>query len=364
MKTDLFVLTFESPTGADAMLQNLKALQDDNFIELLDAVIVTKDLSGKVQIRQPLAVGPGKGAAVGAVEGAIIGLLAGPGGALVGLVSGAITGAATGAAMEAGLPQDDIKALAVDELEPGDSALLVYVDEVWIDQIEDAARNLAANVARHVVDVKQQAARDKAARVRKEKIDTAYKAWQSKVDDARQSVTALRQQTINALKSDQAAVHSQLDSADAKLQGIYKNIIQTLLAWKHQVDADIHELEDEGKQANAEAKADVQRRLATAKEARAAARAHVKETLTARLNAMKSDIDSRRAQAVTAQGQAKDRLNQEVAKLQAEWDADQKRLDQLDTADGAAWDKLVTSIDDAFNAYGTSLAEAEIEYEK
>src|SRR5262249_12063577 len=187
MKTDLFVLTFPSPTGADAMLQRLKDLQSDNFIELLDAVIVTKDLSGKVQIRQPLAVGAGKGAAVGAVEGAIIGLLAGPGGALVGLVSGAITGAATGAAMEGGLPQDDIQAAAVDELEPGDSALMVYVDEVWIDQIEYTAQNLAANVVRHVVDVKRQADRNKAEQVRKEKIDAAYQSWQGKVDDARKS---------------------------------------------------------------------------------------------------------------------------------------------------------------------------------
>src|SRR5260370_35569069 len=109
MKTDLFVLTFESPTGADAMLQNLKALQDDNFIELLDAVIVTKDLSGKVQIRQPLAVGPGKGAAGGAVEGAIIGLLAGPGGARCALGSGAIASARAVPGLAWAQAPDDLK---------------------------------------------------------------------------------------------------------------------------------------------------------------------------------------------------------------------------------------------------------------
>ncbi len=95
MNTDLFVLTFDSPTGADSMLQTLKDLQDDYFIELLDAVIVTKDSTGNVQIRQPLTVDPGKGAAFGALTGAIVGMLGGPGGAIVGLVSGAVTGGAT-----------------------------------------------------------------------------------------------------------------------------------------------------------------------------------------------------------------------------------------------------------------------------
>src|SRR5215467_5487559 len=125
MNTELTVLTFHSSTGADTMLKSLKDLQDDGFIELLDAVVVTRDSSGKVQIRQPLEVGPGKGAAFGALTGAIVGMLGGPGGALVGLVSGAVTGGATAAAWEAGLPQDDIKAMAVDELRPNESALLV-----------------------------------------------------------------------------------------------------------------------------------------------------------------------------------------------------------------------------------------------
>src|SRR5215470_4993996 len=98
MKTDLFVLTFDSPTGADSMLQSLKDLQDYEFIELLDAVVVTKDAAGNIQVHQPLTVAPGRGAAFGALTGAIVGMLGGPGGALVGLVSGAVTGGATAAA--------------------------------------------------------------------------------------------------------------------------------------------------------------------------------------------------------------------------------------------------------------------------
>ncbi len=364
MQTELIVLTFDSPTGADAMLKTLKGLQDDNFIELLDAAIVTKDARGNIQLSQPLAVGPGKGAAFGALTGAIVGMLGGPGGALVGLVSGAVTGGVTAAAWEAGLPQDDIKAMAVDELRPNQSALMVYVDEVWIDQIEEAAKNLAANIARHVVREQRKIAREKATEQRKEKIDAAYKSWQAKIDNQRASVAALRQQVASGAKSNQAAIQKQIDSANAAVHTTYKNVLQTLAAWQRQIDANIDELQAEAKQANAEAKADIQQRLASAKESRATLRSDAKGTLTARLNAMKAGIDNLKAQAAKAQGQTKDKLNQRVAKLQADWDAEQKRLDQLDQAEGEAWDQMVKSIDDAFDAYDTSIYQAENDYAK
>src|SRR5215475_7724000 len=100
MNTELLVFTFDTLTGAEAMLGDLKELQNEDLIELLDAVIVTKDVHSKVAVRQPLEVGPGKGAAFGALTGAVVGLIAGPAGAIVGLVSGAITGGTAGAVME------------------------------------------------------------------------------------------------------------------------------------------------------------------------------------------------------------------------------------------------------------------------
>ncbi len=283
MNTEMFVLTFDSSDGADAMLQNLKDLQHDDFIELLDAIIVTKDSKGKLQVRQPLEVGPGKGAAFGALTGAIVGMLGGPGGAIVGLVSGAVTGGAAAAAMESGLPQADIKAMAVDDLAPGGSALMVYVDAVWIDQIEQAAKDVPAKIARHVVKGMDKIAREKAAEVRKDKIDAAYKSWQAKIGDLRTSATALRHQADSGLKSDRDAIHPQLESMNATLHSVYKTVLQTLRAWQNQIDAYINELEAEVKAANADARADTNRRLTAAKEARAAIRTHVKDTLSARL---------------------------------------------------------------------------------
>ena len=364
MNNDLVILTFNSSTGADTMLETLQNLQNDNFIEIRDAVKITKDSTGHVEVREPLAIGPGKGAAFGALTGTIVGLIGGPGGALVGLVSGAITGGTTAAVMESGLPQEDIKAMAVDELRPGESALAVYLDEVWMDQLEDAARDLDAAFARHMVREERKIAQAKAAEVRQEKIDAAYKEWQAKVDTLRASAEALRQQAITGLQTDQAAIQDKLNSANAALYTTYHNILQALQARKHQIDADIDALKAEATTARVAATAEIARRIEADKQARDAVRAHVKDTLTARQNSLKADIEHLKVQAANAEGQVKTEISQRAAEFQADWQAEQKQIEQLDAAEDAAFDQMVKGIDEAFNAYSTAVQEAETKYAK
>jgi uncharacterized membrane protein len=359
MNTDLVVLTFSGPTGADDMLQSIKDLQSEDFIELLDAVVVTKDMKNKVEVRQPLEVGPGKGAAFGALTGAVVGLLGGPAGVVVGLVSGAVTGGATAAALEAGVPKAEIKSLALQELEPDESALLVYLEEVWIDQIEQAAHDLAKSVARHEIAEERKTAREKAAELRKEKIDAAYKSWQAKIDHLRASVATARQQAASSLHADRETVQQQMDGAQAKLTAAYKNVLQALRAWNKQAQANISDLEERTKHANGQAKAEADQRLAAAREAREALRTHVKATLSARLDSMKADVDALNAKAAKAQGEAKQKLDQRIATLKAQREAQKKRIEQIDLADDAAWDQMVKSIDASIDTYETAVRAAE-----
>ena len=362
METELLVANFDTMTGADAMLETLKDLQDDDFIELLDAVIVTKDLTGKVEVRQPLEVGPGRGAAFGALTGAVVGLIGGPAGVIVGFVSGAVTGGVTGAALEAGLPEDDIRTLASDKLQPGESALLVYYDQIWVDQIEQAVSDFGATIRRQVIAAERQAEREQAAAVRKEKIDAAYRSWQAKLDEQRASLASLRQQARDNLQTNRDAVRQQIETVNAKLNETYQNVLHTLHVWQQQLDTEISLLEADLEQGTAETKAAIQQRLDSDKQARQALRADVKATLTERLNTLKSEIENLRTQALNAEDEAKAKLNQRITELQADWDAEQRRLDQLDAAYGEAWDTMVNSIDEAIITYEAAAREAEAEY--
>jgi uncharacterized membrane protein len=363
MNTELQVFTFNTPTGADSMLETLKGLQDDDLIELLDAVVVTKDSNNKVEVRQPLEVGPGKGAAFGALTGAVVGLLGGPAGVIVGFVSGAVTGGAAGAAMKSGLPEADIEALADDELDPGDSALLVYVDDVWVDQVEQAAEDFGAAVYRQILADQRKTEREQRTAVRKEKIDAASKSWQARIDKQRAAVASLRQQVSDTHQANRDAVQKQIAEANARLDQTYQNIVHRLQVWQQQLDAEISALEAQIKQSNASAKADLDQRLASAKQSRQALRSKVKETLSSRLNYLKSETETLKAQADHAQGQAKDKLNQRIAKLQADVAVEEQRLDQMQQADDAAWDAMAASIDTAIDNYWAALDEAEELYE-
>lgn len=363
MNTELQVFTFDTLTGADAMLAALKELQNDDLIELEDAVIVTKDLHNKVEVRQPLEVGPGKGAAFGALTGAVVGLLGGPGGAIVGFAAGALTGGATGAALEAELPKEDIKALALGELNPGESALAVYFYEFWIDQIEQVAEDFDAAIHRQMLADQRKAEREERAAVRKEKIDAAYKSWQVKLDPQRASITALQQRASTALQADRDALQKQIAQANARLEETHQNILHRLQVWQQQIDTDIKALEAEIKQSNAKATADLDQRIAADKQARQALRSKVKDTLSSRLNHVKSETAALKAQADDAVGKAKDALDARVAKLQADIAAEQQRIDQMEQADDAAWAEMAKGINDAINGYWTAIAEAANEIE-
>lgn len=363
MNTELQVFTFNTLTGADDLLGALKELQKNDLIELLDAVIVTKDLNNKVTVRQPLEVGPGKGAAFGALTGAVVGLLGGPGGAIVGFAAGALTGGATGAAMAPELPTEYIKALALDELYPGDSALAVYIDEVWIDQIERTAKNLNAAAHRHMLAEQHKAEREERAAVRKEKIDAAYKSWQAKLDQQRASIIALQQRASTALQAERDAIQKQIAEANAKLQETHQNILHRLQVWQQEVDADVKALDAEIKQSTADAKADLEQRIAADKQARQALRSKVKETLTSQLDHLKSEVESLKTQAAQADEQRKANLNARVAKLQATIAAEQQRIDQMERANDAAWNEMAKSINGAMNAYWAAIDEAANEIE-
>jgi hypothetical protein len=326
MNTELVVIAFKDSTGADEMLQTLQAMQADDFIEVLDAVIVTKDNNHKIDIRRPLQEGTGKGNTASA-------------------------------------PASDFKYLPIDELQPGESSLTVYVNEIWIDQVEAIATKLAASIDHEISREERHIAREEAAEMHRERINAAYESWQAQIDKLRTTLASLNQQMSNHVQSQHDALHKQAADTRAKLDATNKNVEQTLRAWQRQIDANIQELEAKAKTADASAKADIDKRLASAKDARQALHTHVKESLASRLNDLKSDINSLKGQATQANAQAKEAINKQVANLQAGWESEKKRLSQLESTDDAAWDEMVKSMSETMDAYEESIRKAELAYE-
>jgi uncharacterized membrane protein len=115
----LVVVACASPADADRALEAIRELE----AETLDAAVVTRSESGRVELRQAHQVAAGEGVVAGGTVGFVAGmLLGGPiGGALLGILGGGVWGA-----RDTGLPDARLRELGV-SVAPGGALLCVLV---------------------------------------------------------------------------------------------------------------------------------------------------------------------------------------------------------------------------------------------
>jgi uncharacterized membrane protein len=131
---ELIVAAFESETEAEDVLKDLRQLDKEGVIQMLNAAVLVKKANGKLKIRETQDVGGGRGALFGAVTGALIGLIGGPPGAIVGAVAGAATGGVAASQIDMGFSDKMLKELQ-ESLTPGSSAVLALVQHEWVDRV-------------------------------------------------------------------------------------------------------------------------------------------------------------------------------------------------------------------------------------
>src|SRR4051812_26182731 len=96
--SELVVIAFETSTQADAVLDELRSLQQQYLIDLEDAVVAVRTAAGEVRLKQSVnlaAIGAASGTAWGGFWGALVGLVfLNP---LAGFAIGGLAGAGAGA---------------------------------------------------------------------------------------------------------------------------------------------------------------------------------------------------------------------------------------------------------------------------
>jgi uncharacterized membrane protein len=126
-------IVYPNADAAFAARKRLVELQSQFLVELADAVVVTKDETGKVQLHQAVNL-TATGAASGGFWGSLIGLLfLNP---LLGLVVGAGAGAISGHFSDYGIPDDQMRDVA-QSFHPGTAALFVLLRKVTADKVGD-----------------------------------------------------------------------------------------------------------------------------------------------------------------------------------------------------------------------------------
>jgi uncharacterized membrane protein len=141
---DLIVLGFKNMTAADDAITEIEQMQREGLITVADWARVIRRQDGRTDVRQAVNT-TAAGALGGTFWGMLIGLIfLSP---LVGAAIGAITGAISGMFTDVGIDDKFIKGLGK-QIEPGTSALFVYVDQATADKVIDRKRQFQPEVLR------------------------------------------------------------------------------------------------------------------------------------------------------------------------------------------------------------------------
>lgn len=137
--SDLIVVGFDTVEEADKVLLKLGTLKKEYLIDLEDAVVVIRDESGKVQLKQSLnltAIGATSGLLSGSIWGGLVGLLfLNPlAGFAIGGAIGAGTGALSGSLADYGIDDEFIKSLG-QTIPNNSSALFILVRKVQPEKV-------------------------------------------------------------------------------------------------------------------------------------------------------------------------------------------------------------------------------------
>lgn len=137
-------IVYPNAEVAFAARARLFELQSKFLVELVDAVVVTKDDTGKVVLHQAVNL-TASGAASGGFWGSLIGLLfLNP---LLGLVVGAGAGAISGHFTDYGIPDDEMRDVA-QTFQPGTAALFVLLRKVTADKVGDELAKFGGTLLR------------------------------------------------------------------------------------------------------------------------------------------------------------------------------------------------------------------------
>jgi uncharacterized membrane protein len=137
----LVYAVYDGQDTATQVFKTMKSAQSATGERIESYAVVSKDLKGKVQVRDQR----GRDAGVGAILGGVIGLVGGPVGVAAGATAGGAAGYLTGNAV--GIPRDQVENMK-QSLTPDSSALVVVLEDRWVQDVE---RDLTQAHARAVI---------------------------------------------------------------------------------------------------------------------------------------------------------------------------------------------------------------------
>lgn len=150
ISTQIVVAAFLEEATAAQMADALKEAKKQNLLSYRKVVVIRKDETGNVKVKETRNMSAGLGAGIGAIVGGAFGLLAGP----AGFAAGAAIGGTSDALKNSGF--DDKRLLQIgDVLQLGNSAIIAVFEEVEVDRttMEEVDQDLSQVITNLPADI-------------------------------------------------------------------------------------------------------------------------------------------------------------------------------------------------------------------
>jgi uncharacterized membrane protein len=356
MNTELVVTMFDGEDTASAAFEALRRLEQNGDIAILDAATLVKHGDGTSEVKDTQDVDTRHGAYFGVITGALIGLVGGPAGALIGSVAGGATGAASASVIDFGFPKADLQALD-DQLAPGSSALVVLIEETWLDKLDGALASFAGQSTRRSLHgelagrlaAAGEAIEQELAELRLED-ERGWAAMVAQFDADLARMDAQLAQASNMLRAElnaEAETETELaqlrEQRDAKRQELHQKIQARI----DRLNAAIAQRRAALADATGEAKAKADAQIAALESNRQAAQQKLEASWHAQQAEWQQDIDALKARAAKAEATAKAGIDAQIAALEAKRQAAQQQWEQRKQATAAAAQDLKTGASEA-----------------
>ena len=143
------VARFRNEDGSSNALDKLKQINKEQPIGIQNAAVLKMGDDGKLRIKETADMSGGKGMVVGGVVGGVIGLLGSA--VLLPLGIGVAVGGLAARLRDSGFPNQRLEEVGA-RLEPGQSLLIVAVDETAVEPVSQLLRDSGADVVREAVE--------------------------------------------------------------------------------------------------------------------------------------------------------------------------------------------------------------------
>jgi uncharacterized membrane protein len=148
---ELLVAAFDGETGAETALKQLKEMQKDGVVSIVNAAVLVKTKDGRAVIKETEDVRAPAGAVFGAIVGGLVGLLGGPAGVIVGAAAGAATGGMAAHQIDMGFINKNLAHMQA-LLPAGSSAIIALVTLDWVERVVNALESLDARLWRQALN--------------------------------------------------------------------------------------------------------------------------------------------------------------------------------------------------------------------